>query len=187
MRFLPTPHVPHNWESGLWFDDATKTLKLGLRTLGGWSINTIITLQSGQPLPIGMAIPRLQDGNQRPNVVCDAVGSGISYHTAAATGQSLFNSSCFADPGDQNPGNAPRYFSDLRGDHLHNTDLSFIKEFAIREKMNLQIRAEFFNFTNTPRFAFPDLGYGSATFGDVTATAPGSTPRLTQFGLRFQF
>ena len=155
--------------------------------IGGWSINTIITLQSGQPLPIGMAIPRLQDGNQRPNVVCDAVGSGISYHTAAATGQSLFNSSCFADPGDQNPGNAPRYFSDLRGDHLHNTDLSFIKEFAIREKMNLQIRAEFFNFTNTPRFAFPDLGYGSATFGDVTATAPGSTPRLTQFGLRFQF
>ena len=39
--------------------------------IGGWSINTIITLQSGQPLPIGMAIPRLQDGNQRPNVVCD--------------------------------------------------------------------------------------------------------------------
>ena len=21
MRFLPTPHVPHNWESGLWFDE----------------------------------------------------------------------------------------------------------------------------------------------------------------------
>jgi hypothetical protein len=155
--------------------------------IGGWSINTIITLQSGQPLPIAMSIPRLQDGNQRPNLVCQAVSSGISYHQAAATGQSLFNSGCFADPGDQNPGNAPRYFSDLRGDHLHNTDLSFIKEFAIHEKMNLQIRAEFFNFTNTPRFAFPDLGYGSATFGDVTSTALGSTPRLTQFGLRFQF
>ncbi|HEY2117707.1 MAG TPA: TonB-dependent receptor [Candidatus Acidoferrum sp.] len=155
--------------------------------LGGWSINTIITLQSGQPLPIAISIPRLQDGNQRPNVICNAVGSRISYHQAAATGQSLFNAGCFADPGDQNPGNAPRYFSDLHGDHLHNTDLSFIKEFAIHEKMNLQLRAEFFNFTNTPRFAFPDLGYGSATFGEVTATAPGSTPRLTQFGLRFQF
>ena len=26
LRFLPTPHVPHNWESGLWFDETTRTL-----------------------------------------------------------------------------------------------------------------------------------------------------------------
>jgi flavorubredoxin len=29
LRFLPTPHVPHNWESGLWFDEATSTLFAG--------------------------------------------------------------------------------------------------------------------------------------------------------------
>src|SRR5262245_61161733 len=29
MRFLPTPHVPHNWESGLWFDETTDTLFAG--------------------------------------------------------------------------------------------------------------------------------------------------------------
>ena len=29
MRFLPTPHVPHNWESGLWFDETTLTLLAG--------------------------------------------------------------------------------------------------------------------------------------------------------------
>lgn len=29
MRFLPTPHVPHNWESGLWFDETTFTLLAG--------------------------------------------------------------------------------------------------------------------------------------------------------------
>jgi flavorubredoxin len=29
LRFLPTPHVPHNWESGLWFDDSTRTLLAG--------------------------------------------------------------------------------------------------------------------------------------------------------------
>jgi flavorubredoxin len=29
LRFLPTPHVPHNWESGLWFDDTTATLLAG--------------------------------------------------------------------------------------------------------------------------------------------------------------
>ena len=155
--------------------------------VGGWSISTIITLQSGQPLPIGMAQPRLDDGNQRPDVVCQQVSSGISYHQAAATGASLFNPACFADPGDENPGNAPRYFANLRGDGIHNADVSFSKEFTIREKMTLQLRAEFFNFTNTERFAFPDLNYGSATFGDVQSSAPGSTPRHGQFGLRFQF
>ena len=154
---------------------------------GGWSMSTILTFQSGQPLPIAMAVPRLADGNQRPDVVCSQVSSGISYHNAAATGNSVFNASCFADPGDQIPGNAPRYFSNLRGDGIHNTDLSFSKEFAIREGMRVQLRAEFFNFTNTPRFAFPDLNFGSSTFGDVTSTAPGSTPRHTQFGLRFEF
>ena len=29
LRFLATPHVPHNWESGLWFDEATSTLLAG--------------------------------------------------------------------------------------------------------------------------------------------------------------
>jgi flavorubredoxin len=29
MRFLPTPHVPHNWESGLWFEETTRTLLAG--------------------------------------------------------------------------------------------------------------------------------------------------------------
>lgn len=36
LRFLPTPHVPHNWESGLWFEDTTDTLLAGdLFTAGG--------------------------------------------------------------------------------------------------------------------------------------------------------
>ena len=26
LRFVATPHVPHNWESGLWFDETTRTL-----------------------------------------------------------------------------------------------------------------------------------------------------------------
>jgi flavorubredoxin len=29
MRFVPTPHVPHNWESGLWFEETTRTLLSG--------------------------------------------------------------------------------------------------------------------------------------------------------------
>jgi flavorubredoxin len=29
LRFIPTPHVPHNWEAGLWFDATTATLLAG--------------------------------------------------------------------------------------------------------------------------------------------------------------
>ncbi|HEV7855189.1 MAG TPA: MBL fold metallo-hydrolase [Mycobacterium sp.] len=29
LRFIPTPHVPHNWEAGLWHDEATATLLAG--------------------------------------------------------------------------------------------------------------------------------------------------------------
>jgi hypothetical protein len=165
---------------------------------GGWSISTFLTFQTGTPISIVMASPRLADGNQRPSVVCSNVGSGFSYHQAAANGQdlasganidpnsaSVFNANCFADPGDQIAGNVPRYFSSLRGDGIHNADLSFSKEFAIREGMRLQIRGEFFNFTNTPRFNFPNTSFGDSAFGQVTSTL--NTPRHTQIGVRFEF
>jgi flavorubredoxin len=29
LRYIATPHVPHNWESGLWFDETTSTLLAG--------------------------------------------------------------------------------------------------------------------------------------------------------------
>lgn len=29
LRFLAAPHIPHNWEAGLWFDETTTTLLCG--------------------------------------------------------------------------------------------------------------------------------------------------------------
>jgi flavorubredoxin len=29
LRFIATPHVPHNWEAALWFDESTSTLLAG--------------------------------------------------------------------------------------------------------------------------------------------------------------
>lgn len=153
--------------------------------VGGWSVSTILTFQTGTPLSIGLADPRLADGLQRPDVICPQVSTGVSYHQSAATGAPIINANCFADPGDQVAGNAPRYFSNLRSDGIHNTDLSFSKEFATREGMKLQVRGEFFNFTNTPRFAPPDTLLGDAQFGQVTSTL--GSPRHTQIGVRFEF
>ena len=51
----------------------------------------------------------------------------VSVHRAAYAQQPYLNSQCFADPGDQQAGNAPRYFSNIRGDSIRNFDVSFMK------------------------------------------------------------
>ena len=152
--------------------------------VGGWTLSTIVTLQTGQPIDIGMSAPTLDDGTQRPNVICNPA-SGVSPHQSAISGQSIFNSNCFADPGYEQAGNAPRYFSNLRTDGIHNVDFSFSKSFIPREGMKIEVRGDFFNFLNTPRFALPDTLWGDSTFGQISSTL--GNPRHGQFGLRFEF
>ncbi len=153
--------------------------------VGGWALNTVVTLQSGNPIALYNAAGLLADGNQRPNVVCSQLSSGLSYRDAAKTGGSVFNQDCFGDPGDNIPGNAPRHFSNLRGDGIRNLDTSLSKEFKIREGQLLQVRAEMFNAFNHQRFAFPDVGSGDGALGQVTSTT--NNFRSMQFGARFQF
>ena len=51
---------------GLWIGrDMNRVLDT---IVGGWSVSTILTFQSGTPLHIGMESPQLADGSQRPNV-----------------------------------------------------------------------------------------------------------------------
>jgi hypothetical protein len=168
--------------------------------IGGWSIATLITEQSGQPMAIGMATARLANGNQRPNVVCSQLKTGASMHTVAldwenvgnvANTPAFLNANCFADPGDQVPGNAPRYFSGLRVDGIHNMDVNLYKSFVPKEGMRLELRAEIFNALNHPRFAQPNSAVGDPFFGTVTSDSVQGTvletPRFFQFGLRFEF
>ncbi len=159
--------------------------------IGGWSISTLVTEQSGQPMAITLSNPRLMDGNQRPSVICSQLKSGISMHDVGVSGNgnalSFFNPNCFADPGDQNPGNAPRYFSGLRTDGIHNFDANLFKEFTPKEGMRLELRAEVYNLANHERFGIPNLNFGSSQFGTITGSAAGSNPRRFQFGARFEF
>ena len=169
--------------------------------VGGWSIATMITEQSGQPLAITDSFGRLANGSQRPNIVCPQLRTGISLHTVAlnsaanSTAEGLgnpppfayFNNNCFADPGDQNPGNGSRYYPGLRTDGIHNVDMNIYKSFVPKEGMKIDLRAEIFNLANHARFANPDTGFQDAGFGTITSTAAGYLPRYFQFGLRFEF
>jgi len=152
--------------------------------VGGWSLYTYLTLQSGQPLAIYDSAGLLADGNQRPQITCSQLTTGISYREAAKTQQPFLNQNCFANPGDNIPGNAPRHLS-VRGDGIRNVDMSLSKAFKMKEDMELQIRAEAFNIFNRQRFAFPDVGSGDGSFGNVFSTT--GNFRKMQFGARFQF
>jgi len=151
---------------------------------GGWSLYSFLTLQSGQPLAIYDSAGLLADGNQRPNISCGQLTTGISYREAAKSQQPFLNQNCFTNPGDNIPGNAPRHLS-VRGDGVRNFDLSLSKAFKFKEDMQLQIRAEAFNVFNRQRFSFPDVGSGDGSFGQVFSTT--GNFRKMQFGARFQF
>ena len=56
--------------------------------------------------------------------------------------------------------------------------------------MKLELRAEFFNITNTVRFRTPDSFLGDTSFGKVTRQVSSSQaggPRTGQLAIRFEF
>jgi hypothetical protein len=162
--------------------------------IGGWSASTNMTLQSGQPVAFRMNRNRLADGRQRPNQTCPNASTGISYHDAAAallngasTGFSVFSPSCFADPGDQKLGNAPRYEDNVFSQGINNFDLALRKQFRVRENMKLQVRGEAFNAFNRTRFDRADWRFAGGAFGQVSSLANGFHARQMQIVARFEF
>jgi len=97
----------------------------------------------------------------------------------------FFNLNCFSDPGDQIPGNAPRFSGNARGQGIKNLDLGIFKSFAIHENKTLELRTEFFNFTNGVRFANPYSAFGDPSFGLVTTQQ--NSQRRVQVAARFEF
>jgi hypothetical protein len=74
----------------------------------------------------------------------------------------------------------------FRGPGFFNLDFSLNKRILIREKMNLELRADFSNFTNTPSFSIPTTTLTATTFGRIGASLD-SGPRQTMLGMKFNF
>ena len=151
--------------------------------LGGWQVNGYVSFQSGFPLEPGLSGGVLADGTQRPDISGSIAGASIR---DTVDGKGIrFNTSAFSYPAEQVPGNAPRFEGAVRGDYIHNLDFSFFKNFAINENVKVQLRAEFFNFTNTPRFDLPNSTFGDPAFGTINAQI--NSPREAQMGVRILF
>jgi hypothetical protein len=65
-----------------------------------------------------------------------------------------------------------------------NADISLFKNFSLKERMNLQFRAEAFNALNDVKFFPPDMSVVSPTFATLQSA---DRPRVMQLALRFTF
>jgi hypothetical protein len=90
----------------------------------------------------------------------------------------------FTGPGSGEQGNVGRNF--FRGDRVLNLDLSIAKKTPLSERVTLELRADFTNFTNSPSFGFPTTTITSATFGRIRDTVVSSS-RQTMLAAKISF
>jgi hypothetical protein len=160
--------------------------------LGGWEITGILQASSGVPgtVSVGSTIP---GGDARPNLV-----GNPNLPSGERSPDMWFNTAAFVPNTDAGgnllPGNAGRNI--IRGAPYTNVDLGLTKFFNFTERVRLQFRAEFFNLSNTPRFALPMLRMNDPSFGMMTHTrnavnfgssATSYANRMIQFALKLEF
>jgi hypothetical protein len=149
--------------------------------LGGWQVGGIWSLFSGGPLGVTSTVNNTfsQGGGARPN------WSGVNACVETPAPERWLDAAVFANPAAYTFGNAPRTFNGCRSDGTAQFDFTFTKNTRFREKWNLQFRSEFFNISNSPRFAPPNQNFGNPQFGVVAAQA--NLPRIIQFGLKLMY
>jgi hypothetical protein len=156
------------------------------RLVGDWQVSGIQTLQSGLPFTPQLSYNPSNDGDTR-NPVRPSVNPNFSGPVILGGATQYFDPNAFVQPLPGTYGNAGR--NTLQGPRLYETDLSVAKRFTLRERLNLQFRAEFFNLFNHTNFNTPNpVVYASATGGPsptagvITSTA--TTSRQVQLGLK---
>jgi hypothetical protein len=172
--------------------------------LGNWEVDVIEKATSGFPLYVtnanGSGSNFLFNGAfslNRPDQVGDPNKAGpvaanptCNAPSEIHTHSNWFNPCAFvsAPNGELGIGNrAPVY-----GPRFVNTDFSAIKHFPLRESMQLDFRAEFFNLLNHPQFGMT----GNPSTGMQDLSAPSSfakvnqtvhDPRVIQFAVKLRF
>jgi hypothetical protein len=155
-------------------------------TLSGWELTGILAFYTGSPFtvstsnvdPAGLGLLGNSAASARPDMVCNPT---LSNPTIAE----WFNTACFqpVPQGQVRPGNAGRGV--IRGPGFENFDASAMKNFAIRERMKLQVRADAFNATNHPNpNGFGSTNNTSTLFGQITTFR---APRRLQLSMKFIF
>ena len=160
--------------------------------ISGWSLASIITLQSGFPLTPQLSYNPSNNGDTR-NPVRPFVNPSFTGPVVLGKPDQWFNPAAFIAPPSASGfyGNAGR--DTFIGPGLATWDFSVLKDTAISERLQLQFRAEIFNLLNRANFNTPNLiaftpptatnptGL-SGTAGAITSTS--TTARQVQFALK---
>ncbi len=156
--------------------------------VSGWSINSILTLQSGFPFTPQLSYNPANTGDSR-NPVRPFVNPAFSGPVIIGSPNEWFNPAAFLAPPTASGfyGNLGR--DTLIGPGLATWDMSFLKDTRIRERMNLQFRLELFNMLNHANFNTPNAIVFtpalSPTAGVITSTS--TTSRQIQFALKLRW
>jgi len=158
--------------------------------VSGWSVNSIVTIQSGFPFTPQLSYNPSNNGDTR-NPVRPFVNPAFNGPVILGKPSQWFNPNAFLAPpaGSGFYGNLDR--DTLIGPGLATWDFSACKTTNLRERLALQFRAEIFNLLNRANFNTPNLitftssSSGtkvSGTAGAITSTS--TTSRQIQFGLK---
>jgi hypothetical protein len=176
-------NVPHRFVLNYLWQLPSPKQGVAKAALGGWETSAIVNWQSGFPLNItsggdySYSLPEV--GNDQADVI------STPHYTQGSTSAKLaqwFTTSAFGAPQSNSFGNAGRNI--LIGPSTFNVDFAAHKLFTITERVNLQFRAEFFNFLNHAQFNNPDRSLADSTFGQITTARD---PRVVQGALKLVF
>ncbi len=175
-------NVPHRLVMNyIWDLPSPHTQRILRHILGGWQTSGIWNWQSGVP-------PTITSGEDRSlsgigNDTADVISRpGLTSGSRRDQIRKWFTTESFRPAALGTFGNSGRNI--LMGPGTFNVDFSVLKNFAIRERLRLQYRTEFFNLFNNARLNNPDTAYTSASFGRITSARD---PRILQMALKLYF
>ncbi len=148
---------------------------LGKNAWGGWQLSGAFQYASGNPLTVFTnSTDPLLNGFNRANFD-SSVPLHVNYKNYYK-GLPVFTTSAFSDPGFA-PGNSPRNLTQLRGPFGSNENLALAKRFFAGERLNMELRMEFFNVLNRVQVCTPDttVSDGAQNFGLVQPDGKGGS------------
>jgi hypothetical protein len=155
------------------------------RSVGGWELSGIWSIQSGFALPWGNVI----DYNNPANILLPLDQRSpehwfnVDGFETVSTKQLLSNQ----------VRTWPNRFSTIRGPRQNNLDIALIKNTRITEGKNIEFRAEFLNAANHPLFPTPNMTVTTAQsakdtgFGQISASTQSNYARRLQLTVKYVF
>lgn len=154
--------------------------------VGGWSISTVATYQSGIPLRINQNNTMLLfNSAQRPDRVLDvAARNDVTYRDFDPAVERLFNPAAFTQASSTTFGNASPRLADARDFGVINEDIALRKNIVLYEGWKAEFGAQMFNIFNRNQWGSAVDNISSSDFGKVTLAGPG---RFVQLNLKVSF